>query len=293
MGYEPVCAPGIWNWGCLWPSYRKVSRTLPVFAAQAKKSGVRRMLATAWGDDGQECPFGANWPALSLFAEEAYERGAAVEDAKARMRAVCGADYDAFVRIGEMDLYPGNESLCGSFGKALLWEDPSAGRVSHLFSTQRLRGRFQAMAARIRSDARRTPREFRGLFSYARALAEFLALKADLFNETRAAYLRRDRAGLRRIASSLPERIRALDALHDARRRLWFSEFKAPGWEVLDGRFGALRARLVTMRARLDDYLRGRLSSLEELEEKPLREVSSLAGRQIPHARLHTASWIH
>jgi hypothetical protein len=137
------------------------------------------------------------------------------------------------------------------------------------------------------------PKEFRDLFSYASALARFLALKADLFNETRAAYVRGDRAALRWIALSIPKRIRALEALHAARKRLWFAEFKASGWEVLDGRFGGLRARLVTMRERLDAYLSGKLHSMEELEEKPVREFLSLAGKQLPHAKLHTASWIH
>ncbi|MBI5244274.1 MAG: beta-N-acetylhexosaminidase [Elusimicrobia bacterium] len=293
MGYEPLCSPGIWNWGCLWPSYRKVSRTLPVFMKKAKEMGIKRMMATAWGDDGQESPFDANWPALCLFAEEAYERADGAEGAKARMRAVCGADYDAVVRVGDLELYPGKESLCGSLGKALLWEDPMAGRISHGLGKLRLSARFRRLAGRIRSDARKMPSDFHDLFAYACALAEFLVLKADIFNETRSAYVRRDKAALRKIASSIPARVRALDDLHAARKKLWFAEFKPFGWEVLDGRFGGLRARLLTMKERLDAYLAGRLPAIEELDEKPAQEFASLAGKQLTHAKLHTASWIH
>jgi hypothetical protein len=293
MGFEPLCSPGIWNWGCLWPSYEKVRRTLPLFTAKAKELGVRRMLVTAWGDDGQEAPFDANWPALCLFAEEAYERRAGAAAAKARMRAVCGADYDALTRVGDLELYPGKEGLCGSFGKALLWEDPLAGRVSHGLGRRRLAPRFRQLAARIAADERKASPGFKPLFAYARALAEFLALKADLFNEARWAYAQGDRAALRRISSSLPSRIKALEALHAARGRLWLSEFKPFGWEVLDGRFGGLRARLITMGERLDGWLSGRSETISELDERPVREFSQLAGRQLTHAKLHTASWIH
>jgi len=290
MGFEPLCSPGLWNWGCLWPSYEKVRRTLPLFAVQAKRLGVRRMMATAWGDDGQEAPFGANWPALCLFAEEAYERQAAPEAAKERMRAVCGADFDAFVHAGDLELTPGQERLCGSLAKALLWEDPLAGRVSQ--GQRRLAPRFKRLAAQIASDEKKAG-EHAPLLAYARTLAEFLALKADLYNEARSAYVRKDRAALKRLSASMPARVRALEALHAARKRVWLSEFKPFGWEVLDGRFGGLRARLLTMKERLDAWLSGRIPLIEELGERPVPEFSVLAGRQLTHAKLHTASWIH
>jgi hypothetical protein len=58
------------------------------------------MLVTAWGDDGQECPFDANWPALCLFADGVYDGDGRIGPVKSRLRAVTGADFDAFVRIG-------------------------------------------------------------------------------------------------------------------------------------------------------------------------------------------------
>ena len=128
-GFEPMCAPGLWNWDHLWPSYQKTKQTLPLLMEVAKKKKIERMLVTMWGDDGQECPFNANWPGLSLYTEQAYEMDCDLENAKNRMKAVCSGDFDAFVGVGDIDLYPGKEKFCGTLSKTVLWEEPLSGAL--------------------------------------------------------------------------------------------------------------------------------------------------------------------
>ena len=43
-----------------------------------------------------------------------------------------------------------------------------------------------------------------------------------------------------------------------------------PGWEVFDMRYGSLRTRLETAAQTLQDYLCGKLTRIEELEEPQL-----------------------
>lgn len=292
MGREPICAPGIWNWGTLWPSHRTVGRTLPVFAAEARKAGIRRMLLTAWGDDGQECPLGANWPALALFAEETYAGGGTTDGGKRRMEAVTGLAYDALVGIGDIDLLPGREGLCGTLGKLLLWEDPLSGRCSHHLGDLRLGRRYAELASFIATARGKAPREWRDLFAYAESLARVLALKAELYRDARAAYMARGASALGSISRRVARLIPLVRGLWKSRRAVWFAEFKPAGWEVLEQRFGGLVARLETMKERLDAFRSGRLAAIEELDEEPVREFESLAGMRAPHRQLFTVSTV-
>jgi len=286
MGREPLCAPGLWNWNCFWPNYRKVSWSMPHFTRQAKAMGIKEMMITAWGDDGQECPFNANWPALAFFAEEIYEKESCVEDAKRRMQAITGLNYDAMVRLGDLESMPGEEEKFGSLGKCLLWEDPMAGRVSHHLGSKRLAPHYRKLARLADEERRRAPAEFSDLLFFAGCLARVLEKKADLYNVARGAYLRGDRKAIRKVAQAMPDIVAAVFDLWQARRRVWMAEFHPWGWEVLDNRFGGLMARLQTMQAWLEAFASGRVSAIEAFDDPPVREFKELGGRVMAHKHL-------
>jgi hypothetical protein len=288
MGKEPVCSPGIWNWNCLWPVNGRVRVTLPLFLLAAKKEGVRDMLLTAWGDDGQECPLNANWPALAMFAEGTYV--GSLKGVAARMKAVTGLDHDTLVALGALESLPGRAQTKGAPGKALLWEDPMSGRISHHLGRKRLAGYYRDIVKLASAYVRSVPPEFRPLMDYARALASVLELKADIFNEARAAYTAGDRDGLLSVSRKIGQLIERVERLRLARQRVWFGEFKPFGWEVLDNRFGGLRSRLETMKARIDEFLRGGIASIEELAAKPVREFDSIGDLFVWHGRLSSLS---
>ena len=291
MGKEPLCAPGAWNWGCLWPSFRKVRQTLPLFMEEARQAGIQKVLLTTWGDDGQECPLAAVWPAFALFAEEAWNPAGSAGDGCARItRALTGLDAPVLERLGDLDLLPGSEGKCGSLGKLLLWEDPLCGRYSHQLGEDRLARRFAELASIAAEAGRAAPQSERRLLVYAEALCRVLAVKADLFNETREAYRAGDRAALRRLSLRIRRLIPELRRLWRARKELWFTEFKSAGWEILDQRFGGLMTRLETMSERLEAFRSGKLASIEELEAEPLDEFENLAIAHPRYRDLHTGS---
>ncbi|OGF44957.1 MAG: hypothetical protein A2231_08625 [Candidatus Firestonebacteria bacterium RIFOXYA2_FULL_40_8] len=72
LGFEPMSAAGVGNWHAMWGRYEKTENTLPLFLEVSKSYGVKRAMATMWGDGGNECPFDSNWPALVLFSEHCY-----------------------------------------------------------------------------------------------------------------------------------------------------------------------------------------------------------------------------
>lgn len=105
-------------------------------------------------------------------------------------------------------------------------------------------------------------------------LARVLSLKCHLRERLAHAYKNDDRDELAALAApaagSRMSRLRQLvKELHETHRANWFGVYKPFGWEVLDLRYGGLRARLETMQDRLGRFLDeedGSVTRVEELE---------------------------
>ena len=93
------------------------------------------------------------------------------------------------------------------------------------------------MAAKVKKSAAKAAPEHKELFKYASALAEVVALKIDLFNEIREAYVKKDKKKLTLLIKRITEISRLVKIVHSSRKKIWFEEFKPAGWEVVDGRF--------------------------------------------------------
>ena len=81
----------------------------------------------------------------------------------------------------------------------------------------------------------------------------------------------------------LYERMCELRRLH---RRHFFDEYKAIGWEILDIRYGGAIMRIDTAMLRIDDYLNGDISSIEEFEEERL-SFSGKDGDLVPDVQTY------
>ncbi len=71
--------------------------------------------------------------------------------------------------------------------------------------------------------------------------------------------------GLRKmIDRELPDLREAIERLNVSHRELWYSTYKAFGFEVLDIRYGGLKQRVDTTIYRLEGFIEGRITALEE-----------------------------
>lgn len=57
---------------------------------------------------------------------------------------------------------------------------------------------------------------------------------------------------------------------HRLHKKIWFANLRPFGWEVEEMRYGALEAGIKTASERIDSYLAGDISAIEELEEERL-----------------------
>jgi hypothetical protein len=83
--------------------------TNPALSA-CKKSGVREVFATVWGDNGQETNHFVILPGLQLFAEHGYADEISEDRIRLRFRTCTGTDhYDSIIDLKYMDEVPGVE----------------------------------------------------------------------------------------------------------------------------------------------------------------------------------------
>ncbi|KAI9613040.1 hypothetical protein H4Q26_010312 [Puccinia striiformis f. sp. tritici PST-130] len=103
-------------------------------------------------------------------------------------------------------------------------------------------------------------------------IAKVLGLKCHLRDRLVHAYRHNDREELVALAGPSPlsrlSRLRVLcDQTWKYHRNLWMSMYKPFGWEVLDLRYGGLRARLESMHERLMGYLDPDNLAVDRIEE--------------------------
>ncbi len=267
FGSDPVFAGGIWGWQGFGLSYGKTFVTTNAALEACKRHGIKEVFATIWGDATTECPLHAHLLGLQLYAEHAFARHP--DDAKLarRFKFTTGCTREDFWLINGLNAVPGvGESSGANPSRYLMWQDPLLGLFDKNVEGLPLEEHYTGLAEKLRSAAERSG-SFRPVFDFYALACGVLALKAGLGSKMTSAYLARDRAALGTLVErTLPELERRVVALRDYHRSLWLAVNQPPGWEVMDLRYGALRARLDTARERLSGFLLGRVERIPELE---------------------------
>ena len=68
----------------------------------------------------------------------------------------------------------------------------------------------------------------------------------------------------------LPELIDRCEAAHSAHKAVWHRSNKSFGWQGFDTRYGGIKERCRTAIEYIEDYLSGRISTIEELDAERL-----------------------
>ncbi len=262
LGVEPLIAGGIWTWGRFWAQLPITLEKTAACMGAARDKGVKEALVTIWGDDGTECDLFSALAGLQFFAEHGYADDVDADVLHSNFRGSCDADFAMFTAASGLDAVPCVEepAVCiTNISKILLWQDPFLSLYDPVLAGVSLRQHYEELAAKLATggDWLKMPAQ----------LARALALKCELRRDLAAAYAAGDTTRLRALldgdVAALGD---AVDKLWHCHRDLWFDRYKPFGWEVIEGRYGGLRARLETVRTRLEEYLAGRIAAIPELE---------------------------
>jgi hexosaminidase len=267
MGYDPIVSPGVWCWSRFFPAYYKAHANISTLVASAKRAGVQGALNTHWGDDGHECFFDWNLPAHAYFLAQCTETVDVEAAARRKFRAAFGEDFDAVLSVEKIDIagYKIESLLPSNVGKCFFYDDPAQGLFSGMDKVKPAAEFYRKTAEEMRALSKRKSL-FQPLFRFAEAFCDFLSVKADLRRNLASAYKKQDRKALKRLLGDIALSGKKLAKVQKAYRAYWLSERKPFGLEIIDGRMGALAARLDYLGGIVGDYLDGSRKTLPELD---------------------------
>ena len=273
LGKKPIFAGGAWTWNGLAPNYGKAIVTTNAALAACKKEGIDEIFVTLWGDNGAETPISTAYPLLQLFAEHTYRNGVTRDEVAERF-AFCGeGNFEDFMNFKLLDETPGvmEDNLNSSMtSKVLLYQDILIGLYDENIRGLSLGKHYQRVWEMLNKGKQKNP-NWEALFNFYEQLAAVLADKAEIGIQVKAAYEQKDYEEMKALLLILDKISANVDLLRQKHRSLWFQANKPFGWEVMDVRYGGVLARIASAKFRLQEWINGRISFIEELEEVRLK----------------------
>lgn len=281
----PLFAGSIWTFAGPAPDYEKtIAATVPALTA-CKKAGVPFVLATAWGDNGAEANLTTALPGIQLFAEFSYTGGYDETWLAKRFATCCGGDIGPFWGLSRFNTVPGMRPTPlrpVNAAKFMLYQDPMVQLFAKDTEGLPMAGHYAALAEEYEGYAAKGGL-YAPLMNFYACLARVLAGKCSWHQQISEAVAAGDRPRAAALAEGLARTEEQAQELRKVWRALWNSTNKPYGFEILDGRMGAVCARLETARTRVLAWAAGDPDeTLPELRETPLpytlREGGALFG---------------
>jgi hypothetical protein len=294
-----VMAPGAQTWNRFWTHYPYAFSTIRPAVAACRKRGIKDIVLTAWGDDGNECDLYSMLPALQFFADQVYAKKFDFQRFTDNLFGSCGIEHSQWESAGMLDSPPflKPNKLQNNISKALLWEDPLYGILQPNLEGLPLRSHFEELASKLEASAKKPGNKGRPPLDrrlrLPHLLARILAVKCDLPARLYGAYQKNDRETLDQTnRTDLPFLRREITRLWHLHRQFWHETYKAHGWETLENRYGGLLARLHATQLALERYLSGKIDCIEELEGRRLKMLKLSRGElpTLRHAACYTGT---
>ena len=282
-------AGGVWCWRSLAPANQYSIQTMVPAIEACREMKTKHIVMTIWGDNGCECSRYATLPALLYLAE--YMRGNTDEaKIKEKFKRIFGYDYDAFMRLDELDCVHTDHHGMERGSRKVLFSDLFVGFLDPTVKKGHS-AVFDSLAKELQSHAKKT-RKWGYMFDCYAKMAAVFATKYELGVKTREAYAAGNKAELLRLAKEDYTLLyKQLSDFLLAFRKQWYTENKPFGFDCQELRVGGVMTRVDSCKRRLLAYCKGEIETIEELDEPLIPiDTKSLSFRQADYDRIATTS---
>ncbi|MFA7125998.1 MAG: beta-N-acetylhexosaminidase [Bacilli bacterium] len=263
---EVVFAGGSWRWKGYTPAIDISMQQTECALNACVKEEIKDVFITAWGDDGNECSFFTVLPVLAQASVYNFE-GTSNEDAINSLLIALTGDSLADFKLMDLPDQPAKKKLTPSYNpsKYLLYQDPLLG-VFDLQVEDQFAKNYADYATVLRKKAT-SSKLYHYIYELLANLCEVMSHKVDLGVRLRKAYKNKDKQALENIVIEVDTCITKFDAFHESVKKQWMIECKMFGYEVLDGRLGFLKNRIITAKERVLEFISNKCDRIEEFEE--------------------------
>ncbi|MBQ4110200.1 MAG: family 20 glycosylhydrolase [Clostridia bacterium] len=274
LGRKTVYLGAIWGWGDLLPRYTYSFISLIPGLKGCIRNGITEVFASTWGDDGTECNKMFEMFAFTIVSEICFKGESCTKEEILEMsRFLFGVKPEFFDTVSESGMPTAlsqeePREICDTFyGAGLFWTDVLYNLTCETEFYKEAKERYKKSAEIIKGCFGNE--EWSDFEKWAVSVYEILEKKAEIIVNIRNAYNNNNREYLKKLGSELlPSLTEKYRNLHILWKKMWLSDYKPFGWEVIDGRMGFVNARLNYATECINDYLAGKLYQIEELEEE-------------------------
>ncbi len=268
LGDNTMFAGGVWCWSGFAVQYSlSVRNTVPALTA-CKEKGVRDVIATVW-HNGSECSLVMSLAGLALYADFDYTGEYDEKSVAESFKATCNADYDEFLKTEKIE-YPHGERYIAGLSRMLAYNDPLLGMFDYHIAPYDTKTYYTNLSKQL-ADVGNSDDFYKPAFDVIKLLCSLFENKADFGVRLKSAYDSGDKDALLGLCNECDVIIEKLKAVKTAHKKSWYLYNKSFGWEVHDVRYGGLICRFETTKELLTDYISGKISQIEELNQKRLR----------------------
>ncbi|TPF73415.1 beta-N-acetylhexosaminidase [Bacillus sp. D12] len=264
-----IFAGGAWKWTGFSSNNHFSHHAGEIAHKSCLRNGVKDVFITAWGDNGAEASIYSILPTLQLC----YTDNAETSRLEERFTTCVGGNYSDFMSLDMTMMVPGNKlpnNHSINPAKYLLYQDVLFGLFDRHVIPNEYASHFQNCADRFKKCINRNP-DWQALFLTQYSLSSLLAIKCEAGINIRQAYHNQNREIMEDYCNTfLPEMKKLAEEFMKAYQTQWMEENKIFGLDVFDLRMGGLLQRIQSAINRLNDYLKGRINELEELEQEIL-----------------------
>lgn len=243
-----------------------------------RENGIDDIMITWWGS--MISPL-ALLPSFYDYIERCSET--AGYDAGDRFSYLFGYSFEDFYKLDLPNLPDGSEGTGMAEGKNpsfyILAEDLLLGLAEQHIPADAEK-KYEIYGKELAALARHGGK-FSHLFAFESVLCEVLTKKCAFSGKIRKFYKRCDKQKIRTLAEEIPVLKAEYERFHTEYYAYWRTFNKSMGWEVFDLYLGGAIKRLDTVQKTIKDYVDGKLSHIEELEQKKLPFVLGSEGKTV------------
>lgn len=252
---DVIFAGGVWTWAGFAPLLTYGEQVSAPALEACRKKGVKKIILTAWGDDGADCSSFSTLTTLFFIREKALGIDE-MSQVKKDFEEMFGCAYDDFklLEIPNFLTHKRKDGwLCLNTCRYFLYNDPLLG----IFDT-RVEFKDEALyaehAKKLKEASKRVG-EWGYLFDYLSSLCEAIGSKLTLGVKMREAYQKEDKVALESFLPALEIAVKKIEKFAKEYRARWLKDNKPQGLEIGQIRLAGVRARLEEAKLRVEEYL--------------------------------------
>lgn len=258
-------AGAAWSWSNFAPFNNWSMKHLSAGLNACRKTNVKNIVITVWGDDGQECSHFAVLSSL-FYAIKTYQGEKSIAKIKKEFYEITGEEFNAFLDLDLPNSIADNAQKKRAFGpsKYGFYGDILNGYYD-LYTPDGSGETYKKYAVRLKNRAKKS-KNYGYLFEVESALCDFLSVKFELAKRLRKAYKENNLEELEIICKDIKRAEIKLVKFEKALKTMWDNDYNPQGFDVQDIRIGSLKQRLKTAREKVRAYLDKKILSIPELE---------------------------